>query len=163
MAQTIKAALTAFLEVAQTSSGDLSSGNQKIQFGSTSAINIPDGTADGSANRVYADRDIVGSTIDYDLFDFAGASDGDGVYALTVVKGIFVKNNDATADVTISNGTTNGWTGFGATYSIKIAPGGVFCWWDPDGVAVADASSHTLKIAPASGTGGFDLVVIGEQ
>lgn len=163
MAQTIKAEITAYAVVYLKAADDLATGQQVIKIGSLSPIEVEDGTADGQANRVYADRDTSGSAQTYDLYDFGGATDGDGAYTLANVKGIFLKNNDSTADLTVTKGDTNGWTGLGTTYTITIAPGGIFQWWNGDGVTVTDASSHTFKVDPNSGTGGFDLVVIGEQ
>ncbi len=126
------------------------------------------GTTEGKANLGWSDYEAEiadGATRNLDLRALTGPLGS----TLTMVEvraiGIFVRNEDspATPELTIAKGASNGFTGLGAAFSVKIK-GGTWFWLvcPKDGKISTGASDKVLDISNASGaTVTYSLVVIG--
>lgn len=157
MAGSVSTKYVVWAEASFTSSDDLASDGSKLTIGS-----LLESTIAATMDRVYADTATTTTT--YDLYDFGGATDQVGrTFALTGVKLLVIKNSSADNALTFYASSSGGWTTglpTSAEREINLDPGGIFFWYNPDGIAVTDSTDHKIDVVPGD-TSGFSILVGG--
>lgn len=164
--------LTSLLGAA-TPVGELRSGTISTGFDRRTVI-LTDGSGLDQANRVYGDAGSLSATasVNYDLYDFGGATDTEGnTYALSKIRAIGVRNNATEADSILrvggegSGAAFNSINGSDAVHIADIPPGGELMIVGPSaaGFAVADSTNHLLSLTNqnAAAALAYDIVVVG--
>ena len=145
---------------------DLSSVNDKLSF--TAGANFADGTAADQANTLWSDTRTLadGANEELDIHDGTISNNFGNPLTLTKLKGLYIRNNSADANLLIGGGATTpiGIFSDAANDKLKLPPEGenLFIAPNVDGVDVT-TNSH-IKIAH-DGTGTatltYDIIVIG--
>lgn len=132
---------------------------------SIAPTSLPQGTASGAADIVYADTKTIAASSSYSL-DLVGTQDQNvfGVnLAFAKIKGIWIKAAAAnTNSVVVGNGTNPFVGPFSAgTITITIPPGGELLLTAPaGGWACTGGASDVLKLANSSSGTGVDCDIL---
>jgi hypothetical protein len=151
-----------------------STGTAAISVGEQVTHTFTTGTTAGKADRFWSSRAralTAGNSEDIDVYDLGSLDIGAGAgkdpvglaFANVDITGILIENTSSSAgDLVIgNNATTAAWVGFfgGDTQAITLKPTSIFFLStenDP-GFAVADTSSHLLRIAASGGDVTYDI------
>lgn len=147
--------------------------NDRRSVGLNTSVNIPvnvtpsvsftDGAGANQANVLWqATRTFSGSTDDLDLNGVLSDSYGSSV-AMVRVKGIYVKNNSASNNVTVGNATSNQWATFlNSTGTLTLPPGAFTVSATPNaaGWTVTASTGDILRIGGTSGQT-YDIAILG--
>jgi hypothetical protein len=123
------------------------------------------GTGSGQADQQFHDERTLGDGANESL-DLAGSlGDAFGTtLTFAKIKALVIVNKDTTRTLSVGGAASNAWSAWlgDATDIIKVPPGGVLAWFNPDGVAVTAGTGDLLKIANAAGGSTiYDIIVIG--
>ena len=147
-----------------TSSIDL--GSNKYSFSESFSQSFANGTAANQVNAVFTDERSISGNDDLDLA--GGLTDAHGnTLTFTSIKAIMIEANSANAANLIVG--AEGSNPFGTLFNdnsdaIVVPPGGVFVLTNPaaTGFAVTASTGDILRVAPASGTLSYKIVLLGE-
>ena len=126
------------------------------------------GTSANQFDVVYSDSNTASaSAVTYDVNgSLKSVLSGENANFVTLC-GVIVANKSKTSTeiLTIGGGANSIGAMWGAPDDkVKIGPGGLFCWWDPqDGVSPAAGVSDTLQIDPGSDNITFEIVLLGRS
>lgn len=143
-----------------------------IKFGPTGLVGtlidqaIASGTANGESDTVWWDkRSVTGS----ENLDLAGGltsqATGDAA-AFAEATLIAVYNHDTSTNLVVGGASSAGlstvW--LAATQANVLRPqGGILLWAPEGGIGVTAGSADILRIAPASGTIAYDILIVGRS
>lgn len=150
------------VDLLETITRDL--GSKSIQHFKKIAQAFTDGTGDDQLKKVYSDSQAATASVTYDLA--GGLTDGDGsAITFTTIKLIVIAAAAANAvNVEVGANASNDFaTIFGnATDKLIIPPGGTLLLMAPDdGYAVTAGTGDILKVAAASSTAAWDILLAG--
>lgn len=164
MARTFSGRVDLKLTGAYASSLDL--GNASYSLAETYTHRFANGTAEDQAQIIFTDTRSTAGNDDLDLA--GGVIDAFGnTLTFTNVKVLCVKAADAnTTNVILGAEGTNEFSSFLGTDAdtVTIPPGGMFLITNPGatGFVVTAGTGDKLRVAAASGTVEYDIIVVGE-
>ena len=161
---TLQAKIAAAMEIHFTGDADL--GENSFDLARFADIGLQNGTGNGQADTVFADKRTLGGSATEDL-DLAGGSLSNPVgQALTfaTVKAILVRAAAANGGNIVVGGDINDAPLFSdASDKIPVLPGGVFLWVAPaTGITITGGTGDILQIENTdAGSASYDIVILG--
>ncbi len=154
------------LTVTGTYGVDIDLGNRSYSISQKYSNKFANGTSDNQADVIFTDTRTTSSTDDLDLY--GGLTDAFGVTVnFSAVKAIVIfASTDNTAHIKVGGGSNNVSTIFDDVSDIiHVPPGGMFVITDPlaAGFGVTDSTADILRIASASGSQTYDVIIIGNE
>ncbi|HEB79290.1 MAG TPA: hypothetical protein ENI79_02295 [Rhodospirillales bacterium] len=165
MATSLKTRIDLRISGIYTKTLDLQSSPSKFNILFTDTL--ANGTGLDQADQEWSDQRTLAATSEE--IDLAGSVNDIHGTTLTFakIKGIYIRNLATTVgyDLAVGGSATNGfinWVG-DATDIINIAPGGVFCLYNPSlaGYAVTAGTGDLLKINAGANSITYDIALIG--
>lgn len=131
------------------------------------AITLTDGTGSGQADRVFSDQRTIAASSSETL-DLNSMVDPFAI-AKTIAKIKFimiVASSSNTNNVEVGGAASNQFYANlfkDSSDKIVLRPGAAFCFYDPTGLTVTDASADSLKIANSSSGSSvtYDILIVG--
>lgn len=131
-------------------------------------VDLLNGTGSGSADKAYFAERTLNATSN-EVLDLAGvlADPLGSTLTFAKVKLLVISNPDTTDgdDLVIGPDATNGWGTAGlvtdASDRIRVNAGGVFVWYDPNGIAVTGGSADELYVETLVGAVTYKVLIVG--
>lgn len=164
MAQTFNGRID--LKVVGNYSVDIDLGNRSYALNKTYTTTLANGQDANEAESIFTDTRTTTGNDDLDLA--GGLTDAFGnTITFTNVKAIIIKNSsDSTGVINLGAEGSNEFSSFLGNDNdiVKVPIGGTFMITNPgaDGFAVTAGTGDMLRVAAASGSVTYDIVIIGE-
>ena len=161
--------LTLKMDILQTYASDLAAdGYAKLQILSDWSANLANGTGAAQASQVYQDSGTLAGSASTNLDLAASLVNIFGVtITFTKIKLFAIQalsTNNVANNLQVSRGSSNGFVWFlAASDGFYLAPGAIFVWQDPAGVAVTAATGDILTLTNGAGTNtiGYNVIIVG--
>ena len=154
-----------FVDLYERITGDLGpvAARHSIDYSKTAES----GTGTDQADLVWSDTRSVtsGTPDDLDLRGVLASALNSGINFVKIT-GILIRNKSTTSGqfLTVGNGANPAFTNlFGAgAHTVTAQPGGAFAWYSPiDPMTTVAATGDILRVAAATGTVSYEIVIIG--